>query len=298
VRGLQLQRNHRSPGVLRRHLLAGAGVSLLCTSELSRAGWAQSAPVTLLSAPLELIGDWDGSPPADAAAVISRMREVSLSGVRLLSDQQPEKLRVEEHSSGPPAIWLHADPRKTAWIIVDIGARAWCQLAYQFGHELGHVLCNSWGELAEPAPPCQWLEEAMVEAFSIRGLGLLASSWERNPPFPHDEHFARFIREYRSHLVEKYKKASWQASSNDIAAWFSSNRDAVEHTKGDAAVITLLTEEEADTACVEDLGAVNRWPGRSAVTLEEYLSLWQASCAEIGGSGRLPQRLRRLLRLS
>jgi hypothetical protein len=31
------------------------------------------------------------------------------------------------------ALWIH---RETAWIIVDIGARDWCNLAYQFGHEL------------------------------------------------------------------------------------------------------------------------------------------------------------------
>jgi hypothetical protein len=34
--------------------------------------------MTLLSAPLELGGEWGGSPPNDALAVISRMREVCL----------------------------------------------------------------------------------------------------------------------------------------------------------------------------------------------------------------------------
>ena len=43
--------------------------------------------MTLLSAPLELGGEWGGSPPNDALAVISRMREVCLSGVMLLSDR-------------------------------------------------------------------------------------------------------------------------------------------------------------------------------------------------------------------
>ena len=31
-------------------------------------------------------------------------------------------------------------------------------------------MANSWQPHAKPMPPCQWLEEAMVEAFSIRGL--------------------------------------------------------------------------------------------------------------------------------
>jgi hypothetical protein len=108
------------------------------------------ADVTLLTAPLEIAGSWGGSLPQAARQVVLRMRAACLTGVTLLSDRQPTRLRVEDHSSGPPAIWLHTDPPTTAWIIVDIGARDWSQLAYQFGHELGHVLCNSWNVAAHP----------------------------------------------------------------------------------------------------------------------------------------------------
>ena len=48
--------------------------------------------------------------------------------------------------------------------------RGWSKLAYQFGHELGHVTANSWQGNAKPARPRQWLEEAMVEALSLHGL--------------------------------------------------------------------------------------------------------------------------------
>ena len=283
----------------RRRFLALAGATIPPWAWPIGKSYAQpsAAPVTLLSAPLEMGGEWGGSLPQAAARVIERMREVSLASVRLVSDQQPERLRIDDHSSGPPAIWLHDDPPQTAWIIVDIGARDWCKLAYQFGHELGHVLCNSWKRQAKPQPPCQWLEEALVEAFSIRGLGLLAASWERDPPFAGDAGFAKFIREYRGNLVEKYRKAAWHEPDTEIASWFRTNRDALEHTKGDAVVLTLLAEEEGDRACVEDLGAVNRWPARSAAPIEDYLRLWQASCAEIGASGHLPARLQRLLEL-
>jgi hypothetical protein len=53
--------------------------------------------------------------------------------------------------------------------VVDIGDRAWCQLAYQFGHKFGHVLSDSWAG-SQTCPARQWLEEATVEAFSIHGL--------------------------------------------------------------------------------------------------------------------------------
>ena len=111
------------------------------------------------------------------------MRDACLSGIRLVSDRQPQNLRVNEHSSGPPHIRLHEEDTDTAWIVVNIAAGHWAQLAYQFGHELGHVLCNSWLPYSKLGPPCRWLEKSMVEAFSIRGLQLLADGWERDPPF-------------------------------------------------------------------------------------------------------------------
>src|SRR5262249_21381438 len=127
----------------------------------------------LLTGPIELTGDWGRMIPNSALQVVERMRAACFDGFRLVSDDQPERLRVEERTSGPPLIWLPADGTKIAWIVVDIGERDWSRLAYQFGHELGHVTANSWRPDAKPGGPCQWLEEALVEAFSLRGLALL-----------------------------------------------------------------------------------------------------------------------------
>jgi hypothetical protein len=278
----------------RRSFLAFAGVSLLCPYDLIRAGRAQSAPVDLLTVPLELTGEWgNGSPLPAVTRVVTRVREVALSGVRLLSDRQPERLRIDDHSLGLPAIWLHTDLPKTAWVIVDIGPADWCKLAYQFGHELCHVLCNSWEWSARRTGQTQWLEEAFAEAFSIRGLGLLAASWEENPPFAGDALFANAIRQYRQNLVDNYKKAA--PPGPDIAACYRSHCRDFTQGKGDPIVLAVLNELESDPACVEDLGAVNRWPERSAAPVEQYLSSWQASCPEIGAVGHLPRRLHTLL---
>ena len=282
----------------RRIFLWQSGVLMVCLPGLINDVRAQSKSpqVTLLSAPLELGGEWGGSPPNDALAVISRMREVCLSGVRLLSDRQPAKLRVDEHTSGPPAIWLHDENPDTAWIIVDIGALDWCKLAYQFGHEFGHVLCNSWQRQAAPRLPSQWLEEALVEAFSIRGLGLLADSWQQRPPFPHNAAFADAIRKYRQDLIEKYRKPAGEPPVLDMCAWLRRNRDALDHSGGVGVIegpeiVQIVAALEADKGCIEDLGALNRWSARSGVPVEDYLRLWQASCAEIHAPGLLPARL-------
>jgi hypothetical protein len=255
-----------------------------------------------MTAPIELGGAWGGSPRSAVARVIERAREVMLSGVRLVSDRQPDRLRVDDHATGPPFVWLHSDPPREAWIIVDIGARDWSKLAYQFGHELGHVLCNSWQLNAKARLPCQWLEEAMVEAFSIRGLGRLAKSWEENPLYAGTNAFGQAIRQYRDKVIEGYRRPGGPAPAAGIALWFAAMRATLARTNGldpieGPAILAILPMLERDQDCVADMGAVNRWPERSALPLEAYLAAWATSCAAVGVPGRLPVQIRSCLGL-
>jgi hypothetical protein len=133
------------------------------------------------------------------------------------------------------------------------------------------------------------------------GLGLLADSWEHRPPFPNDAAFASNIREYRQDLIEKYRTPAGEPRQLDMCVWLRRNRDALDHTGGVGTIegpeiLQIVAGLEGDKACVEDLRAVNRWPARSEVPVEEYLRLWQTSCAEIGAPGQLPARLAKSFR--
>jgi hypothetical protein len=277
--------------------LLGAGMMLPLKTADAR---PISCDVTLLTARLEIEGTWGGSALADVAVVIERMRTACLSGVALLSDHQPEKLRVDNRSGISPSIWLHTESPTTGWINLIVGPRDWCKLAYQFGHELGHVLCNSWDADSRPRTPCQWIEEALVEAFSLRGLGLLADSWSHAPPFPNDAAYAGSIRNYREGIVASYRKAAQdQRAGTGFGSWFRTHKEFLDEHGGldDArgAVSTMLGLLESDATMIADLGGLNRWPGRSGVPLRDYLALWQKSCADLNAPGRLPVRLRELL---
>jgi len=229
--------------------------------------------------------------------VLSRTREVCLSGLRLLSDNQPTTLRVESRSSGPPHIWLESSTR--AHVVVDGTARDWCRMAYQFGHELGHVLSNSWQPDSLSLRPSIWLEEALVEAFTLRGLALIADSWEQDPWLPGEAGYSKDLRRYRDFLIGGYRKGT-AGSKQWLAGWFADSRTAVESFLGGRAVagpalLMILGELGRDNGCVEDLAALNRWHGRAAVPVEDYLRLWGESCAALGTPGRLPRRLRDVL---
>ena len=260
----------------------------------------QPVTTSLINVPIELAGDWGRMLEGAVVQVIERMRHACLDDIRLVSDRQPTRVRVDEHTSGQPAIWLHPDGSNMAWIIVDIGERDWSKLAYQFGHELGHVLANSWQSDAKPAAPCQWLEEAMVEAFSLRGLQRLAAGWKENPPFAGDNAFGDAISEYRQNIIHRYAAlADAQGFTGDAAAWFADHRGEIEipglNPFAQAMCLTILAEYDQTPDCLEALGALNRWPGRSGIPLGEYLQRWKESCAELQTSAHLPIRLGELL---
>ena len=191
-----------------------------------------------------------------------------------------------------------------AWIIVDIGDRDWSKLAYQFGHELGHVMANSWQPDSKPALPCQWLEEAMVEALSIRGLGRLAKSWKEDPPFVGDNAFGDAIAQYREDIISRYTAlADSQGLSGGAGTWFTDRRGEIEATNGlipfgQAMSLLILAEYENFPDCIEAIGALNRWPGRTGVPIDEYFQRWEASCAKLHASPVLPLRLRKLLNIA
>ncbi|WP_166294239.1 hypothetical protein [Bradyrhizobium sp. 2S1] len=292
-----------TPVIDRRRFLVLAGSAAALFVESGRPLGREIAPTEgLLSSPIELSGDWHAAPTDAVMRVLTRIREVELSGLRLLSDRQPKKIRIENRDEVTPAIWLHSDQPDMAAIIVNVGYADWCRLAYQFGHELGHVLSNSWQFSAKPQPPTQWLEEVLVETFSVRGLRLLAGSWEKSPPFAGDAGFARVIRQYGSALLDKFK-----ADDLSPSEWFRTNRAKLEVRSGKdvpwgPAVVGILQIYEDVKAgkptCLDDLGALNRWPERTSVPIERYLDLWAESCVAIGSTGELPSRLRQLFAIA
>ena len=250
----------------------------------------------LSTAPIEFLGDWRESPPEHAEGVIRRLWDACLIGIDLRSDRQPDRLRIQSRIGGP-CVWLDFQNLMTATIVVDGTGRNWCRLAYQLGHELGHVVCNSWQPSAVPLKPSQWLEESLAEAFALRGLARLADSWEQEAVLAEYPDYAKHLRRYRELTIAPYRHGS---SSHALHNWFGANRVELENgiggrTTHGPVLLMILGELDRDVGCVADLGALNRWPSRAAAPIEDYLRLWEESCAEISTPGRLPTRIKDVL---
>ena len=116
----------------------------------------------------------------------------------------------------------------------------------------------------------------------FRGLGRLAERCKRDPPFPGDSAFGNAIADYRQNIIRRYGKLGDEHGlARNGAPWFAGHRGEIEmpglNPFPQAASLAILGDYERDPACIEALGALNRWPGRTGVPAEDCLRQWRAS---------------------
>jgi len=257
----------------------------------------QTQTVGPAAAPLTVSGTWgDGVPPDVVRGLLVYMREAALAGVTLPPSKGPRAIEVVNRTSGGPSIWLSARKPEAAVIYVVTGAAAWSQLAYQFGHEFGHVLANSWQPGSEPALPSQWIEETVAEAFALGTLGRIASRWRARPPFRGTNGYGTAMADYLANVRRQYEEKS--APTDAIEAWVKANPvDPAPMAAGTAkwspGLIVMIQKLFAATpAAMADITALNQWPERSRLPAPAYLDRWRDACGRLGTPGRTPEVVR------
>lgn len=237
-------------------------------------------------------------------AVLRSVRENCLAGVMALDTHAPRRIAVVGIPDRPcpqcPAIGL---PDRAALVVLCVSGRDWSKVAYQFGHELGHVVANNWGAPADTFPPSHWLEEALVEAFGLAGMLAMGRRWSVQAPYPNWTGYADALTDYaRSMMVGHASAPSAPAFAADPARWLAEGIATLEPlVRLDSQAVgplvaRLVAEFEAGSDAASDLAALNLWPERSRLALGPYLDAWSASCSATGRPGCLPAFLRTLLR--
>jgi hypothetical protein len=246
-------------------------------------------------------GDWGDTRDIDVLEVVKSARESLLDGVSL-KDGGPSSIRVVGVPTAPnPVVIKHDDPGGSAIMFLTVIDKRWNQLAYQFGHEFGHILANTWGVNSVPTPPSHWLEEALVEAFSLSGIFRMKDRWLIKPPYANWLSYSDSLKDYaESRLAELRRHHLYQACQENSIGWFAERRihlnPLVGLGKETWPIIPWLAEEFcSDSSLVADISGLNRWPERGGIPIEEYLSAWEDGCMIAGSSGRLPRSIREKL---
>jgi hypothetical protein len=209
---------------------------------------------------------WGAASRADVRAVLTsagRQLLVHFPGVELEAlDVRPD--------GGPITLFKRS---AEGAVVIKLNTRDtyWAQYAFQFGHELCHVLCRfddgDRGNL--------WFEESLCELASLYVLRSMADEWQTRPPYPNWRSFAPKLAEYAEKrlaerkLPEGKSLAQWYAAETAALRADPVNRDRNRIVAG--ALLGMFEKSPEHWAAIAYL---NQQKPAGALTFEAYLQNW------------------------
>jgi hypothetical protein len=224
------------------------------------------------------VGDWGNALPADIHAVACSSAQHLL---RVIDWPDPISVMVEPAAceKDVPMTFPWANERGEVVVRLSVRDRYWAQLAFQFSHELCHVLANpstwSYDRFA-------WIEEAFCEAASIFALQGMATSWITAPPYPNWGNYADSFRKY---LAEHISDPSRSLPAGAVFAdWLHGQLPLLEaepfKRRSDTTIIAreLLPIFEKTPATWESMRYLHSTPRSTSSKYTDVLREWRRIC--------------------
>lgn len=214
---------------------------------------------------------WGDALARDVAAVCSSTAETIFEVIQPDSTQEPTILIVP--GDQVPMVIAHRGPNGEYVVLLTARNKHWSQFAYQFSHELGHVLC---GDLS-PDQPQQWFEEAFCESLSIWALEEMGTIWQTQPPYVNWKDYAPHLSSYAKDVRQRVE------TSDEISVWFQKNRDALSRNAYDRDSNLILakhlaTVAQKDSKFYQSFYYLRRRADPAVPSMEGVLGNWLESC--------------------
>lgn len=229
----------------------------------SAAGVAK-APAAL---DLRLASDgWGDASVKDASSVLKSAASQLLAH---FPGAQLEPIRV--HPSGGPITLFKRNSDGEVVVKLSTRDRLWAQYAFQFAHELCHVLCRC----TPRDSGNKWFEESLCETASIYALRGMSRSWQTQPPYPNWKDYARHLSKYADERMADFALPQGMT----LAQWYEQNapvlrKDAVDRKKNGVVARALLPIFERTPAGWGAVWWLNERVTNTAQTFPEFLKAW------------------------
>ncbi|MEK9632496.1 MAG: hypothetical protein VW622_01540, partial [Opitutae bacterium] len=215
--------------------------------------------------------DWGSGNQADVLAVLqSTARQLFPFAEKY--DWAP--INVGRSTDGPIVLFRRGDLGEYL-VNLNTGDRYWAQYAFQFSHEIGHILCG----FREGDQSNHWFEESLCETASLFALRKLSEEWKTNPPYPNWKSFAKAFDEYAQERIDRQpwpdglSLADWYAKEKDLLT-----KDAKMRDRNLMVAVRILPLFEKNPAGWAACFALNEKKGNEKRSFETYLRDWSESC--------------------
>jgi hypothetical protein len=226
--------------------------------------------------PLVLRVESDGWGDADADDVRAVLTSAGGELLRFAPPPKPIRIRIRPVADTPQVDYKRATDGELT-VRLAVKDRQWAQFAYQFGHELAHVVCHYERRIDNKfGAENQWFEEAVGEAASLFVLTRMAETWKTKPPYRNWKSYAPSLADYATTRA----KGIEAPAADGMAAWFTANRAALRadpYLRDRNCVVAshLARMLEAEPEHWAAFGYLNL--GRPASNFESYIENWYFS---------------------
>ena len=218
---------------------------------------------------------WGGASPED-------IRRVLESTGRELLKHIPQNKIIRIHvvaSDTVPQVDFKRAANGEFTVRLAVKGRFWAQLAFQFGHELGHIVShyerindNKIGN------ENKWFEETVAEAASLFVLARMAETWKTDPPYMNWKSFAPALKEY----LDKLLKDAEIPAVEKMPQWFNDNRPALKadphlRVRNRVVAIYIFKMLERDPSQWEAFRYLNLGRPDATNSFESFLENWYFS---------------------
>ena len=215
--------------------------------------------------------DWGGALRSDVQALLSDVAS-HLTGALTAPPLGSIVVKATASVDAVPITLYRSCPEEPFTVLLSARGRYWSQFAYQFSHELCHVL-SDYERLRESRN--KWFHEALCELASVFTLRRMAEAWLSQPPYPGWAGYAHSLRAYADSLLAQEQRrlpagisiSSWLVSEEE-----SLREDSLQRDKNAVVAYSLLPLFENDPAT---WNSVRILPESSSM-FGEYLLEWHA----------------------
>ena len=153
----------------------------------------------------------------------------------------------------------------------------WEQFAYQFAHEICHVLANCEKQM-DALGPNQWFEESLCETSSLYALRRMAVTWKKSPPYPNWSDYTKSLLSYADETM--HKAGRQLPADTTLTAWFTEQHDHLRTNGVDRELNGLVANQflplfEQDPTRWDTVRFLNIGDDEHRSSFAAYLASWR-----------------------
>lgn len=219
-------------------------------------------------------GGWGSACKEDIESVLYSVADELLTRV-------PAKLTtpiVVTHTHRNPVALYHRGANGEYQVQLHARDQRWSQLAYEFAHELCHIMSNYEENVgADTVKHNQWFEETLCEAASLHTLRSMAMTWESSADNSRWVELAPALRKFADQLVAEGHRQL--PADTPLAKWLSENEDRLRNDpylreKNEVVANLLLPLFEENRENWAALHYLNLDANDARNNLNQYLRNW------------------------